>query len=97
MPTTRSQQSEAEYESTGSTPEMDNSTVKSAMETAEIRLRNNLKMFKRLGEQMKDIIESKNERKWQRHQSSLEYTKCPNEMRAVNKLLRPFFIIFRYF
>ena len=35
MPTTRSQQSEAEYESTGSTPEMD-----------EIRLRNNLKTLK---------------------------------------------------
>ena len=69
MPTTRSQQSEAEYESTGSTPEMDNSTVKLAMETAEIRLRNNLKMLKRLGER---IIESKNERKWQRHQSNLE-------------------------
>ncbi|CAB4029540.1 Hypothetical predicted protein [Paramuricea clavata] len=42
------------------------------METAEIRLRNNLKMLKRLGEQTKDIIESKNERKWQRHQSNLE-------------------------
>ena len=72
MPTTRSQQSEAENESSVSSPEMDNSTVKSAMETAEIRLKNNLKMLKRLGEQTKDIIESKNERKWQRHQSNLE-------------------------
>jgi hypothetical protein len=72
MPTTRSQQSEAENESTVSSPEMDNSTVKSAMETAEIRLKNNLKMLKRLGEQTKGIIESKNERKCQRHQSNLE-------------------------
>ena len=42
------------------------------METADIRLRNNLKMLKCLGEQTKDIFESKNERKWQRHQSNLE-------------------------
>ncbi len=57
MPITRSQQSEAENTTTGLTPEMENS--------AEIRLENNLKMLKRLGEQTKDIIESRNERKWQ--------------------------------
>ena len=29
-------------------------------------------MLKRLGDKTKDIIESKNERKWKRHQSNLE-------------------------
>ena len=72
MPITRSQQSEAENITTGLTPEMENSTVKSRIEAAEIRLKNNLKMLKRLGEQTKDIIESRNERKWQRHHDNLE-------------------------
>ena len=51
---------------------MENPTVKSPLEIKETQLKNTLKMLNHLGQQTQEIINSKNERKWQRHQINLE-------------------------
>ena len=83
---TRSKQTEVENESTNFTAEMENPTVKSPLEIKETQLKNNLKMLNHLGQQTQEIIDSKNERKWQRHQINLE-TKLNDAHKLITNIV----------
>ena len=83
---TRSKQTEVENKSTNFTAEMENPTVKSPLEIKETQLKNNLKMLNHLGQQTQEIIDSKNERKWQRHQINLE-TKLNDAHKLITNIV----------
>ena len=83
---TGSKQTEFESESTNFTPEMENPTVKSPLEIKETQLKNNLKMLNHLRQQTQRLIDSKNERKWQRHNINLE-TKLNDAHKLITNIV----------